>query len=68
VKLILHWAHGLESGVPEISTAVSLIVIAAVLVVTTAASLIKSRRDPAGRAHAGAVLGIPPRDTPDPSR
>jgi tellurite resistance protein TerC len=42
---------------------VSLIVIAAVLIVTTAASLIKSRRDPAVRAHAGAVLGIPPRDT-----
>ena len=34
VKLILHWAHGLEPGVPEISTAVSLIVIAVVLAVT----------------------------------
>jgi len=62
VKLILHWAHGLEPGVPEISTAVSLIVIGAVLTVTTVASLIKSRRDPAARAHAGAVLATPPRD------
>jgi tellurite resistance protein TerC len=63
VKLILHWAHGLESGVPEISTAVSLIVIGVVLAVTTVASLIKSRRDPAVRAHAGAVLGTSPRDS-----
>ena len=63
VKLILHWAHGLEPGVPEISTALSLIVIGAVLTVTTVASLIKSRHDPAARAHAGAVLGTSPRDT-----
>jgi tellurite resistance protein TerC len=57
VKLILHWAHGLAAAVPEISTAVSLAVIAAVLAVTTVASLIKSRRDPAARAHPGSVLG-----------
>ena len=60
VKLILHWGHGLSHRVPEISTAVSLIVIAVVLTVTTAASLIRSRRDPAARAHAGAVIGTPP--------
>jgi tellurite resistance protein TerC len=66
VKLILHWAHGLDHRVPEISTAVSLIVIAVVLIVTTVASLIRSRRDPAARAHAGAVLGTPPRDAPQP--
>jgi predicted tellurium resistance membrane protein TerC len=60
VKLILHWAHGIEHRVPEISTGVSLIVIAVVLAVTTVASLIKSRRDPAARAHAGAVLGTRP--------
>jgi tellurite resistance protein TerC len=56
-KLILHWAHELWHAVPEISTALSLEVIAGVLAVTTIASLIKSRRDPAARAHAGAVLG-----------
>jgi tellurite resistance protein TerC len=56
-KLILHWAHGLWHAVPEISTALSLEVIAGVLAVTTIASLIKSRHDPAARAHAGAVLG-----------
>jgi tellurite resistance protein TerC len=47
--------------VPEISTAVSLIVIAVVLAITTVASLIKSRRDPTARAHAGAVIGAPSR-------
>ena len=65
VKLILHWAHGLEPRVPEITTGLSLTVIAAVLAITTLTSLIKSRRDPAARAHAGAVLGTPQRDAPD---
>jgi tellurite resistance protein TerC len=63
VKLILHWAHGLDPRVPEITTAISLTVIAVVLTVTTVASLIKSRRHPTARAHAGAVLGAPPRAT-----
>jgi len=61
VKLILHWAHGISSAVPEISTAISLIVIGVVLLVTTVASLIKTRRDPEVKAHAGAVLGTPAR-------
>jgi tellurite resistance protein TerC len=65
VKLILHWAHGLDHHVPEIGTGLSLIVIAVVLIVTTVASLIKSRRDPVIRAHAGAVLGIPPQSSSD---
>jgi tellurite resistance protein TerC len=59
VKLILHWIHGINASVPEISTLVSLAVIAAVLAVTTVASLMRSRRDPAARAHAGAILGTP---------
>jgi tellurite resistance protein TerC len=62
-KLILHWAHGLSHAVPEISTTLSLAVIGGVLAITTAASLVKSRRDPTARAHAGAVLGPPPRDS-----
>ena len=64
VKLILHWAHGVSHQMPEISTPLSLAVIGAVLTVTTVASLIKSRRDPAARAHAGAVLGTPPQARP----
>jgi tellurite resistance protein TerC len=55
VKLVLHWAHGLADRVPEISTPVSLGVIVVVLAVTTVASLLKSRRDPAARAHAGTL-------------
>lgn len=65
-KLILHWAHGLWHTVPEISTALSLAVIGAVLAITTAASLAKSRRDPAARAHAGAVLSTPDHTRPGP--
>ena len=68
VKLILHWGHGLDPRVPEITTAVSLAVIAVVLAATTVASLIKSRRDPAARAHPGAVLGTPPPAAPDKHR
>jgi tellurite resistance protein TerC len=58
MKLILHWAHELDGRVPEITTAWSLGVIAVVLAVTTVASLIKSRRQPTARAHAGTVLGF----------
>jgi tellurite resistance protein TerC len=60
VKLVLHWAHGLSDRVPEISTPVSLGVIVVVLTVTTVASLMKSRRDPSARAHAGTLRA--PRD------
>lgn len=59
IKLILHWGHGLDSRIPEITTPVSLVFIAAVLAITTVASLIKSRRDPSAKAHAGAVFGTP---------
>jgi len=68
VKLILHWGHGLSHAVPEISTALSLAVIGVILAVTTAASLVRSRRDPAARAHAGTVLGSPPRSEQQSSR
>jgi TerC family integral membrane protein len=64
VKLILHWGHGLDPRVPEITTAVSLTVIGVVLTVTIVASLIKSRGDPAARAHAGAVIGASPQAAP----
>ena len=55
VKLVLHWAHGLTDAVPEIQTSLSLVVIVVVLVLTTVASLVKSRRDPEARAHAGSL-------------
>jgi tellurite resistance protein TerC len=59
VKLVLHWAHGVNAQLPVISTPVSLVVIAVVLAITTVASIIKSRRDPTVRAHSGAVTGGP---------
>ncbi len=56
VKLILHWAHvDLDPRVPEITTPVSLAVILGILAVVTVASLIKTRRDPDAKAHAGSL-------------
>jgi tellurite resistance protein TerC len=56
VKLVLHWAHvDISPSVPEISTPVSLVVIVAILVVVTVASLIKTHRDPTATAHAGSL-------------
>jgi tellurite resistance protein TerC len=57
VKLVLHWAHGIWEGVPEVSTAMSLVVIVVTLTVTTVASVIAVRRDPTLVAHAGSVRG-----------
>jgi TerC family integral membrane protein len=57
VKLVLHWAHTLDEDVPEIKTSFSLAVIVVVLLVTTIASLVKVRRNPAARAHAGSLRG-----------
>ena len=54
-KLVLHWGHLQDDSVPEIATSTSLGVIIVILVVTTVASIIKSRRDPALRAHAGSL-------------
>ena len=65
VKLILHWGHGINPQVPEIATPVSLVVIIGVLTITTIASLIKSRKDPTQRAHAGVVVGHPTRSPQD---
>jgi tellurite resistance protein TerC len=55
VKLLLHYGHLQSDAIPEIATETSLAVIVAVLLVTTTASIVKTRRDPAARAHAGAL-------------
>ena len=62
VKLVLHWGHGINKQLPEISTNLSLGVIVVVLGVTTAASLAAVRRNPQLRAHAGSLTGHPPTD------
>ena len=66
VKLVLHWGHGVSDRVPEVQTNVSLAVIVAVLLVTTVASLVKARRDPAARAHAGSLRARARRPEPAP--
>jgi TerC family integral membrane protein len=55
VKLLLHYGHLQSDAIPEIATETSLAVIVAVLLVTTIASIVKTRGDPAARAHAGAL-------------
>jgi tellurite resistance protein TerC len=55
VKLVLHYLHDLDDAFPEVSIGLSLAVIGVILVVTTVASLIKVRRDPSARAHAGSL-------------
>jgi tellurite resistance protein TerC len=61
VKLVLHFAHLQNHSIPELSTGVSLGVIVVVLAVTTIASLVRVRRQPRLRAHAGS-LRAPHRD------
>ena len=58
VKLVLHWAHGIWAGVPEIPTLASLAVIIAVLATVTATSLWATRRS-SGDALASAHLAEP---------
>jgi tellurite resistance protein TerC len=72
-KLVLEFAHTQNHAIPEIPTGVSLGVIACVLAATTIASMIKVRRDPDARMHAGAIRHgsrrrrTPPRNSaPDP--
>ncbi|HEU6443490.1 MAG TPA: TerC family protein [Gaiellaceae bacterium] len=54
-KLVLHYLHKHWESVPEVSTTQSLAVIGAVLTLVTVASIIKARRDPTARAHAGSL-------------
>jgi tellurite resistance protein TerC len=55
VKLVLHWGHTVNENVPEIPTSLSIVIIVAVLAVTTIASLVRTSRDPTARAHAGSL-------------
>ncbi|HEU6444580.1 MAG TPA: TerC family protein [Gaiellaceae bacterium] len=54
-KLVLHYLHKRWDSVPEISALQSLVVIASVLAIVTVASIVKTRRDPSARAHAGSL-------------
>ncbi|ULE34087.1 TerC family protein [Mycobacterium sp. IDR2000157661] len=58
VKLVLHWAHvDIDERIPEVPTMISLGVIVVILTIVTVASLIKTRRDPTAKAHAGSLRG-----------
>jgi tellurite resistance protein TerC len=59
VKLILTFLHETWYDIPKIPTLLSLAVIGAILVVSTIASLIKSKKDPSAVAHAGRVTAAP---------
>ena len=56
-KLIMLYLHEIFDSVPKIETSFSLIVISVILVISTIASLIKSKRDPSAKAHAGKIRG-----------
>jgi tellurite resistance protein TerC len=60
VKLVLHYLHKRDDSIPEVSIGLSLAVIVAILAVATIASILKARRDPSARAHAGSLRGHPP--------
>jgi tellurite resistance protein TerC len=69
VKLILTFLHEVNPDIPHVPTAVSLGVILGILAVTTVASVVAARRDPARRAHAGSVRAHPhPADAGDADR
>jgi len=57
IKLVLTFVHEIYTEVPKIPTLWSLAVIALILIISTVASLIKSKRDPSAKAHAGRVTG-----------
>jgi tellurite resistance protein TerC len=67
IKLVLHWGHKQADSIPEIQTTWSLAFIVIVLTVTTVASIIKSKRDPEARAHAGSLKAHPRKDDQDAS-
>jgi tellurite resistance protein TerC len=54
-KLLLHFGHLQDDSIPEVQTSTSLGVIVAILAVTIVASLLRARRDPDARAHAGSL-------------
>lgn len=56
-KLIMTFLHEEFHSVPKISTGIGLSVIGAILIISTIASLIKSKSDPTAVAHAGRVTG-----------
>jgi len=59
VKLIMTYLHETWTQIPKIPTLTSLAVIGAILVISTVASLVKSKKDPTAVAHAGRITAGP---------
>ena len=59
VKLVMTYVHEVWKEVPKIPTVASLAVIGIILVVSTVASLVKSKKDPTAIAHAGRLTAGP---------
>ena len=63
VKLILLFFHEIWVEIPKIPTLTSLAVIGLILLVSTIASLIKSKKDPTAHAHACRVTAAPKKNS-----
>lgn len=68
VKLILLYLHEIWEQIPKIQTPTSLAVIGSILVISTIASLIKSKNDPTAVAHAGRVTAAPDNKGQEPDK
>lgn len=55
VKLVITYLHEQFDSVPKIPTSISLGVIGTILVISTVASLVKTKSDPSAKAHAGRI-------------
>jgi len=56
-KLVMTYLHEQFYSIPKIPTNVGLMVIGAILLISTIASLIKTKSDPTAKAHAGRITG-----------
>jgi tellurite resistance protein TerC len=55
VKLVITYLHEQFDSIPKIETSISLGVIGTILVISTIASLVKTKSDPSAKAHAGRI-------------
>ena len=68
VKLIMLYLHEIWEQIPKIQTPTSLAVIGSILLISTIASLIKSKNDPTAVAHAGRVTAAPDEKGQEPNK
>jgi len=62
-KLVVTYAHEINKDIPKVPTGISLGVIAAIIIIAVIASLIKTKKDPTAKAHAGTVRA--PKENPE---